>query len=41
MSLVTRPEYVYEVFERQCEIALGNLERIHDDDRRLRSPRCS
>jgi hypothetical protein len=30
MSYVSRPEYVYEVFERQCEVALGNLARIHD-----------
>ncbi len=29
MSLVSRPQYVYDVFERQCEIALGNLARIH------------
>jgi hypothetical protein len=29
MSLVTRPQYVYDVFERQCEIALANLARIH------------
>lgn len=29
MSAVIRPEYVYKVFEGQCEIALNNLERIH------------
>ena len=29
MSLVTRPQYVYDVFDRQCEIALANLARIH------------
>lgn len=29
MSTVTRRDYVYKVFERQCEIALKNLERIH------------
>ena len=29
MSLVSRPQYVYEVFERQCEIALANLGRVH------------
>jgi len=29
MSLVTRPQYIYEVFERQCEVALANLARIH------------
>jgi len=29
MSLVSRPRYVYDVFERQCDIALANLERIH------------
>lgn len=29
MSLITRPQYVYEVFERQCEIALANLAAIH------------
>jgi hypothetical protein len=27
MSTVARPDYVREVFARQCEIALGNLER--------------
>jgi len=29
MSLVTRPQYVYEVFERQLEIALETLKRAH------------
>jgi len=29
MSLVTRPDYVREVFERQCEIGLANLAKIH------------
>jgi hypothetical protein len=29
ISTVTRRDYVYEVFERQCEIALENLERLH------------
>jgi hypothetical protein len=29
VSLSLRSEYVYEVFERQCEIALRNLEKIH------------
>ncbi|NLA57781.1 MAG: methyltransferase [Firmicutes bacterium] len=29
MSTVTRKEYVREVFERQCEIALNNLAKIH------------
>jgi len=28
ISTVARRDYVYEVFERQCEIALANLERI-------------
>ena len=30
MSTVTRRDYVYEIFDRQCEIALANLARIHD-----------
>jgi hypothetical protein len=30
MSLILRPDYVYDVFERQCEIGLRNLETIHD-----------
>lgn len=29
MSTVLRRGYVYEVFEHQCEIALANLEKIH------------
>ena len=29
MSLAARPDYIHAVFSRQCEIALGNLERIH------------
>ena len=29
VSTAARFDYVYELFERQCEIALGNLERIH------------
>lgn len=29
ISMVTRRDYVYEVFDRQCEIAVANLERIH------------
>ncbi len=29
MSLRLRPEYLYEVFERQCEAGLGNLEAVH------------
>lgn len=29
MSAVTRPDYVYKVFEGQCEIALKNLQKIH------------
>jgi hypothetical protein len=29
MSTVTRREYVYKVFERQCEIALENLARLY------------
>jgi hypothetical protein len=29
VSLVTRRDYIYEVFDRQCDIALANLERIH------------
>ena len=29
MSLSLRPEYVYEVFERQCEVGLRNLEAVH------------
>jgi hypothetical protein len=30
MSSVTRRDYIYKVFEGQCEIALKNLECIHD-----------
>ncbi len=30
MSTVSRRDYVWKVFERQCEIGLANLERIHD-----------
>jgi hypothetical protein len=29
VSTVSRPQYIYRVFERQCEIALANLEKIH------------
>lgn len=29
VSTIARRDYVYEVFDRQCEIALGNLKRIH------------
>jgi hypothetical protein len=29
ISTVTRKEYIYKVFERQCEIALENLARLH------------
>jgi hypothetical protein len=29
VSTVSRRDYVYRIFERQCEIALGNLERLH------------
>ena len=29
MSTVTRRDYVYAIFERQCEIALKNLEKIY------------
>ena len=29
MSTVTRRDYVYRVFERQCEIALQNLAKVH------------
>jgi hypothetical protein len=29
VSTSSRQDYVHKVFERQCEIALGNLERIH------------
>jgi hypothetical protein len=30
MSTVARFDFVYEVFRRQCEIALANLKKIHD-----------
>jgi hypothetical protein len=29
VSTVTRRDYIWKVFERQCEVALANLERIH------------
>jgi hypothetical protein len=29
MSTVSRRDYIWKVFERQCEIGLANLERIH------------
>jgi hypothetical protein len=29
ISVKVRPDYLHEVFSSQCEIALGNLERIH------------
>jgi hypothetical protein len=29
MSYVTRPAYIKEVFERQCDIGLNNLARVH------------
>jgi hypothetical protein len=29
ISTVTRQDYIYEVFDRQCEIALENLAKIH------------
>jgi hypothetical protein len=29
MSLSLRPDHLYEVFERQCEIGIGNLEAVH------------
>jgi len=29
ISTVSRRDYVYKVFERQCEIAIANLEKIH------------
>ncbi|MCL5109971.1 MAG: uroporphyrinogen decarboxylase family protein [Chloroflexi bacterium] len=29
MSTATRRDFVYRLFERQCEIALANLERLH------------
>jgi hypothetical protein len=30
MSTVTRQDYIHKVFAAQCEIAIANLERIHD-----------
>jgi hypothetical protein len=30
MSTVTRPNYIRQIFERQCEIALENLPRIYE-----------
>ena len=30
VSAVTRRDYIYRVFERQCEIALANLKKIHE-----------
>jgi hypothetical protein len=30
VSLIARKGYIYEVFERQCEIALGNLPLLHE-----------
>lgn len=30
MSTATRPDYIYKVFERQCEIGLRNLAKIYD-----------
>ena len=29
ISTVVRPDYVYQVFDRQCELALANLEKIY------------
>jgi hypothetical protein len=29
ISTVTRQDYIYEVFDRQCEVALANLTKIH------------
>ncbi len=31
MSLVTRPDYIYAVFEEQCDIAISNLNRLHGE----------
>jgi len=31
VSLSLRPGYIYEVFERQCDIGLRNLARIHEE----------
>jgi hypothetical protein len=30
MSTVTRKDYVYKIFERQCQVGLANLARIHE-----------
>lgn len=30
ISPLTRPDYVMQVFDRQCELALANLKKIHD-----------
>jgi hypothetical protein len=30
VSTVTRRDYIYQVFERQCKIALANLERLYE-----------
>ena len=30
ISTITRHDYIYQVFERQCEIALANLARIYE-----------
>jgi uroporphyrinogen-III decarboxylase len=30
MSTIIRRDYIYDVFEKQCEIALKNLEKIYD-----------
>jgi hypothetical protein len=29
VSTVTRRDYLYQIFERQCEVGLANLERLH------------
>lgn len=29
MSTVTRQDFIYEIFDRQCNIALANLEKLH------------
>jgi len=29
ISIRARPDYIHAVFSKQCEVALGNLERIH------------
>lgn len=30
ISTITRRDYIYKVFERQCEVALANLEKLYD-----------